>query len=256
MERRVLIFLLFSVCHYTNGQVVLPGGGVVGLGKDVEFKYITDDDWFMCNYYRYEPVQNRENQQVDTEFCSYINQNGVVSQLKCDPESLGDHLEYTGTDSKECTVMVKNVSMADSVSWAVRLASDLDPVTFDITVAVGLTSISIEAPKKFVAGQATNITCLIEGGSPRPQISFFIDPLLENTIQQDGLEILWNLCIIETFDKSLQQRRITFTITPGINDNGKEIKCSAQQWDKDPEPKVIFGPASAQPVTMNVLSAP
>jgi len=194
MERKILVILLFLLCHRTNSasEVILPGGGVVGIGKDVVFKYQTDEDWFMCNYYRYEPLQNRENQDVDTEFCSYINQNGVVSQLKCDPESLGNHIQYTGVDSKECTVTVKNITMEDDVSWAVRLASDLEPVKFDITVAVALESISIEAPTTLVAGQPTNITCITVGGSPKAKVSFDVTPSLETPIQQDNL--------VETFD--------------------------------------------------------
>lgn len=250
MERKILVLLLFFLCHRTNGasEVILPGGGVVGLGKDVVFKYQTDEDWFMCNYYRYEPLQNRENQDVDTEFCSYINQNGVVSQLKCDPESLGDHLQYTGIDSKECTVTVKNITMADDVSWAVRLASDLEPVKFDITVAVALENIYIEAPNTLVAGQPSNITCIVVGGSPKAEVSFNVVPSLETPIQQDSL--------IETFDENLKERSLTATITPGIKDNGKEIQCTAQQFDNDPVPEVLFGTSSAQPVGMNVLYAP
>jgi len=250
MERKLLVLFLFVLCHRTNGSsdVVLPGGGVVGLGTDAVFKYITDEDWFMCNYYRYEPLQNRQNQDVETEFCSYINQNGVVSQLKCDPESLGDHLQYTGVDSKECTITVKNITMEDDVSWAVRLASDLEPVKFDITVAVALESISIEAPNTFVAGKPTNVTCITVGGSPKPQVSFGVFPPLETPIQSDSLG--------ETFDETLKERRTIATITPEIKDNGKEIQCTAEQFDKDPVPKVLFGKASAQPIGMNVIYAP
>ena len=58
----MLIFFLLFLCHQTNGdgKVILPGGGVVGLGKDVVFKYETDEEWFMCTYYRYEPMEKQD----------------------------------------------------------------------------------------------------------------------------------------------------------------------------------------------------
>ena len=74
-----------------NGEIILPGGGVVGLGKDIVLKYKTDEEWFMCNYYRYEPKESGEKDEFETEFCSYINRGGEVTMLKCDPASLEDH---------------------------------------------------------------------------------------------------------------------------------------------------------------------
>ena len=250
MEGKIFIFLLFLLNKEAIGEssINLPGGGVVGLGQDAVFKYVTDDDWFMCNYYRYEPMTNQADDDVETEFCSYINQNGQVSQLKCDPESMSTHLQYTGTDSKECTITVKNITMEDNVSWAVRLASDLSPTKFEITVAVALESISIETPNTFEAGKPANITCVTVGGSPKPQVLLNTSPLLETPLTTDN--------IVETFNEESRKRRFTTTITPGINDNGKEIQCSAQQFDKSPSPKVLFGIANADPVAMNVRYAP
>ena len=130
----MLIFFLLFLCHQTNGdgKVILPGGGVVGLGKDVVFKYETDEEWFMCTYYRYEPMEKQD--EVEPEFCSYVKRGEAVTQLRCKPPNLGDHLKYTGTSPKECTVTVKNITMKDDVAWATRLSSDLEPIKFNITV--------------------------------------------------------------------------------------------------------------------------
>ena len=249
MQRKILSFLLCFLIRHTNGEnkIDISGGGVVGLGKDAVFKYETDGEWFMCNYYRYEPLQNRQDN-VETEFCSFITRDGEVSKLKCDPKSLGDHLEYSGTSSTECTITVKNITMKDDVSWAVRLASDLNPIKFDVTVAVPMESISIDAPNTFVAGQPTNISCVTVGGSPKPQLSFSVLPPLDTPIQPNS--------IVETFDETLQQRRFTATITPSVKDNGKEIHCVGQQFDKSETPKVLFGKSSAQPVSMDITFTP
>ena len=99
------------------------------LGQDAEFSLKTEDGWFMCNFYRENPLRD------EYDFCSYICQSNGVFQLKCSPESFGDHLMYTGTDPNECTVTVKNVTVEDNAHWAVRLASDLVPTWFNITVS-------------------------------------------------------------------------------------------------------------------------
>ena len=249
MEGKIFVFLIVLLNNEASGEstVYLPGGGVVGLGQDAVFKYVTDDDWFMCNYYRYEPLKNRDDE-VETEFCSYMNQNGVVSQLKCDPESLSNHLQYTGTDPKECTITVKNITMEDDVSWAVRLASDLEPTKFNVTVAVAMESIAIEAPNTFEAGKRAEITCVTKAGSPKPQIVLKSHPALETPIAAEN--------IVENFNESTKERRFTISITPAIGDNGKEIQCSAQQFDKSPTPKALFGLMNAESVAMNVRYAP
>jgi len=250
MELRIFIALLGILNSEALGEstVYLPGGGVVGLGQDAVFKYVTDDEWFMCNYYRYEPVKNRDDEDIETEFCSYMNRDGEVSQLKCDPQSLSSHLQYTGTDPKECTITVKNITMEDDVSWAVRLASDLEPTKFNITVAVAMESIAIEAPNSFEAGKPANITCVTVGGSPKPKVVIKTIPDLETPIDSKA--------IVETSDEGLKQRRFTTTITPGIKDNGRALLCSAQQFDRSPVPKALFGQANAEVVTMNVRYPP
>ena len=241
-----LLGLLFDQ-SYGDGDVVLPGGGVVSLGQNVEFNYANNEEWFMCSVYRYDPVQSRQGD-IETEFCSYVNRGGEVSQLKCDPESFGDHLQYTGTSGTDCTVTIKNITMQDDVSWAVRLASDLEPTKFDITVAVATENVSIEAPSVFVAGTPTNVSCVTTGGSPKPIILLDALPPLETPIDPHSL--------IETFDASLQQRRFTAFVTPDIKDNGKEFQCTAQQYDNSPEPKELFGKFTADPVTMDVSFTP
>ena len=252
MEIQLFILLICILNNEVQGEstVYLPGGGVVGLGQDAVFKYVTDDEWFMCNYYRYEPLKNREgdDDDIETEFCSYMNRDGEVTQLKCEPQSLSTHLQYTGTDPKECTITVKNITMEDDVSWAVRLASDLEPTKFDITVAVAMESIAIDAPTTFEAGKPANVTCVTVGGNPRPQVVIKTVPALETPIDTDT--------IVETFDESLKERRFTTTITPGIKDNGRAILCSAQQFDRSPVPKALFGQANAEIVTMNVQYPP
>merc|ERR1711997_1099248 len=136
----------------------------------------------MCSVYRYDPAQSRQDD-VETEFCSYVNRGGEVSQLKCDPESFGAHLQYTGTSGTDCTVTIKNITMEDDVSWAVRLASDLEPTKFNVTVAVAMESIAIEAPNTFEAGKQAEITCVTKAGSPKPQIDLKSHPPLETPIE-------------------------------------------------------------------------
>ena len=249
MQIKVVFFLLGLIFDqsYGDGDVVLPGGGVVSLGQDVEFNYANNEEWFMCSVYRYDPAQSRQDD-VEPENCSYVNREGEVSQLKCDPESFGDHLQYTGTSGTDCTVTIKNITMKDEVSWGVRLASDLEPTKFDITVAVATENVSIEAPTVFMAGTPTNVSCVATGGSPKPIILLAALPPLETPINADSL--------IETFDESLQQRRFTALITPDIKDNGKEFQCTAQQFDNSPEPKELFGKFTADPVTMDVTFTP
>ena len=122
---------MFIVCKVNgsfSSNLTIPDGGKLELGQDAEFSLKAEGGWFMCNYYRYNPLRD------EYDFCSYICLSNGVTQLKCGPESFGDHLMYSGTDPNECTITVKNVTMADSVQWAVRLASDLVLTRFNITV--------------------------------------------------------------------------------------------------------------------------
>ncbi len=61
-------------------------------------------EWDRCYWFWYTS---------DTEF-KYCNfdldaTTGTAEKHKCDPEELGDVIEYTGTDKTECTVTIKQV---------------------------------------------------------------------------------------------------------------------------------------------------
>ena len=150
MELRLFLcflFFRFQEIHGT-GTIDVTGGGIVGLGTDIVLKYNTDEEWFMCTFFRYEPIEGDKNN-AEKEYCSYVTQDGAVSEFRCEPDTLSDHFEYTGTSKNECTVTIKNVSMEDDVQWAARLATDLEALRFEIEVATPVESISTEIPTAF-----------------------------------------------------------------------------------------------------------
>lgn len=128
----VPFFIFCQVNGYRISDLTITDGGKLELGQDAVFSFKAEGGWFMCIYYRYHPLRD------DHDFCSYMCQSNGVSQLKCNPESFGDHLLYTGTDPNECTVTVQNLTIEDSTPWAVRLASDIAPTWFNITVSKSL----------------------------------------------------------------------------------------------------------------------
>ena len=136
MLKKLILVFVFIFCQDNGSRssnLTIPDGRKLEVGQDAEFSLKAEGGWFMCNYYKYYPLRD------EFDFCSYMCLSNGVSQLKCYPESFGDHLTYTGTDPNKCTITVKNVTMEDSGQWAVRLASDIVPTWFNITV--------YEAPK-------------------------------------------------------------------------------------------------------------
>ena len=74
MELRVFLYFLFFQYQEIKGtgKINVPGGGVVGLGKDIVLKYDTDAEWYMCTFFRYEPVEGNKTD-IQKEYCSYMN---------------------------------------------------------------------------------------------------------------------------------------------------------------------------------------
>ena len=249
MEMRLFLYFLFFQYQEIQGTGTMnvPGGGVVARGTDVVLQYLTDTEWFMCTFFRYEKVAGDKNN-VQKELCSYMVRDGNVSQFRCDPDELGNHFEYTGNSTNECTITVKNVTMEDDCQWAVRLATDIEPLRFEIVVAVPLESIYIEAPNAFVADQLDNVTCVTKGGQPKPEISF--------TVTQDGNTVMQPSVIDEVNNETSSLRRFITNITPKIEDHGKEILCTAKQFDNASEPQMLFEEQSATPVILNVTFPP
>jgi len=215
-----LIFLLVSPLVIESYDIKATGGGVVKLGSDLELSLEVGKVWDRCRWFVYE-------HKLDYEYCSFdLNTEfGNATLHKCSNATFNSVMDYTGTDTKTCTITIHNVSEEYNCTWAARLDEDLTNSNISVTIAAAVEEVIIEAPEELVAGMDGNIICTVKGGRPAPILNFdfgesspeMVNDTITQTPDDDGIFT----SVQEVF------------IKPKIEDHGKQVKCEASIKDNE-----------------------
>ena len=267
-------FLLLLVVHNpvshaaSNNSITATGGGIVEKGQDLVLTYNidqVDDKWFMCRWSRFEPVIGNAGDPSE-EYCLFTDitstSTGNVSKQLCNPSDFMEtnQMEYIGTTKNECKIKINNVSLDDSVTWAVNIESDATSRKIDVTVATPLDNITqIVAPDPIEAGTEGMISCTVTGGEPTPTITYIYGAIANNA----NLTVTNRTQDSVKLDNGKFKTVLNSTIKPEFEDHSRQINCVAIQYDKSDPPQILFkesqgtnGTLNASPITLNVVFPP
>ena len=110
-----IILLLVTPLVIESYDIKATGGGVVKPGSDLELSLEVGKVWDRCRWFVYE-------HKLDYEYCSFdLNTEfGNATLHKCSNATFNSVMDYTGTDTKSCTITIHNVSEEYNCTWAAR----------------------------------------------------------------------------------------------------------------------------------------